>query len=741
MTHKLRKLVFLILVLAIAIPGTSFSSSAASNVNSPSAALSFTILHTNDFHGQLEWKSGGSSSNPGSARVAKVVNDVRASVGTENVLLLDAGDEMQGSLLSNLWYGEPVIAVYNEMKYAAATFGNHEFDWGQTVLNDRVTQANYPYVSANIVSGTCDATNWTSPSFATPYTIQLVGTAPNQVRVGIIGVTTTEVPTITIASATAGLCFKDPADSILHYYDEIKAQADVIVVLSHLGFNDGGYGYGIPVYGDKTLAQKLIDAGKPANLIIGGHSHTDMGPVVQSTPPISPTPTPANYVVVGSKTPVVQAYYNGRRVGRADLTFDPATGSVTVNWQSLITNSASAADPAVDALVLSYANDPAYQAKINQPIGYVQTDLLRNYNGDSMMGNFVDDAIYNSLNTDGDPANDIDMFFNNPGGIRVDWCDKEDPANPGTYIWSSTAADCTGPGIWSHSPMLLNYGQMFSILPFGNATVVGKMTGAQILELLNQAGSLNKGAIQPAGIHYTFYHYKAGNPLRAYAWGAWDACVVNKVSGVCEPLDLQRTYNVGTNEFLAPAGGDNFSAFKYMTNVTYWGDMLDDVNSWVAANFTMANPYLGPNGDGNLDGRITRDGDDATGSIIPITVLHHNDSHGRLNKTTSVGYTQLATLINQERAYNPNRTLLLSSGDNVQGDSMMYFFKTAPWDTPPMARALDPALQINPIVAVFNAMNYDAMTSRKPRVQLRQRDLHQHIQASQLPGHASEPER
>ena len=51
----------------------------------------------------------------------------------------------------------------------------------------------------------------------------------------------------------------------------------MIVVLSHLGFNDGGYGYGIPVYGDKTLAQKLIDAGKPVNLIIGGHSHTDMG--------------------------------------------------------------------------------------------------------------------------------------------------------------------------------------------------------------------------------------------------------------------------------------------------------------------------------------------------------------------------------------------------------------------------------------------------------------------------------
>ncbi len=78
-----------------------------------------------------------------------------------------------------------------------------------------------------------------------------------------MGVTTPETPTITIASATAGLCFKDAAESIIHYYDAMKAAgADVIVVLSHLGYTDGGYGYGIPVYGDQTLAAKLNTAGQ-----------------------------------------------------------------------------------------------------------------------------------------------------------------------------------------------------------------------------------------------------------------------------------------------------------------------------------------------------------------------------------------------------------------------------------------------------------------------------------------------
>ena len=117
-----------------------------------------------------------------------------------------------------------------------------------------------------------------------------------------------------------------------------------------------------------------------------------------------------------------------------------------------------------------------------------------------------------------------------------------------------------------------------------------------------------------------------------------------------------------------------------MTNITYWGDMLNAVNAYVAANYgTPETAYMGPNGDGTLDGRIIRDGTDAGGSIVPITILHHNDSHGNLAKGYAyVGYTQLATLIKQERLHNPTRTLLLSGGDNIQGDAMSYYFKSAP---------------------------------------------------------------
>jgi 2',3'-cyclic-nucleotide 2'-phosphodiesterase (5'-nucleotidase family) len=673
--HKDSKIsIILILILIAIVPTLSFGQ------------VSFTILHTNDFHGQLEL----SGSNPGAARLAEVVNGIRVAKGANNVLLVDAGDEMQGSLLSNLDKGAPTVAVFNAMGYNVATFGNHDFDWGQTVLSTRTTQATYPFVSANIVQGSCDPGNWTPPAFAHPYVIETLATSSGTIKVGFIGVTTTETPIITVASATAGLCFKDPADSIIHYYDIVKtAGADVVVVLSHLGYNDGGYGYGIPVYGDQTLADKLLMAGKDVPLIIGGHSHTNLS---------SATP-----VTVGSKTTyVVQAYYNGRTLGQADLTYDTVSGTITAfTWTKNTVSTAGAEDPGVASIVAGYATDPTYLALVNAPVGYSAVDLPRlGGTVDNMMATFIDDAIYNYLSADGDPNNDVDIFFNNAGGIRTDWC-----YDGATWVNTGCVAG-------THAPGLLTYGNMFTILPFGNATVVGDMTGAQVLEVLNKGPQVSNGVIQPAGLKYKYFKYTDANPgPQPYAWGAFDYCVVNKVTKVCEALDLNKTYRVGTNEFLAPAGGDNYGAFKYMTNITYWGDMLNAVNAYVAANHgTLATAYLGPNGDGTLDGRITRDGTDAGGAIIPITILHHNDSHGNLAKGAYVGYTQLAALIKQERAHNPNRTLLLTAGDNIQGDAMMYYFRTAPQGYASDGTPLAPPLTTHPLIAAFNPMGYDAMT-------------------------------
>ncbi|HUV90581.1 MAG TPA: metallophosphoesterase, partial [Anaerolineae bacterium] len=404
----------------------------------PSQVVTITVLHTNDFHGNLEL----AGSNPGMARVADVINDVRASVGASNVVLLDAGDMMQGTLLSNLFQGESTIDVYKALGYNAVTFGNHEFDWGQTVLISRTVQAATPepdrgtfsFVSANIVvndTGSCDTAGWTSPSFARPWITMTVGAPGNQAVLGIVGVTSQETPYITIAAATQGLCFKDPAESIIHYYDAIEtAGADAIVVLSHIGNTDGGYGYGFTVYGDQTLARKLVDAGKPVPLIIGGHSHTDLA---------------AAQVISG--TTVVQAHYAGRKVGQATLVIDEATGAVNVSWQRLVVSTSGDEDATIKAVIDTWASDSWYQEQISRVVGYTNVDLVRDYNGDSLMGKFVNDAIYEDLNNDAQPLNDVDMVFNNAGGLR---------------------ADILTGGV---TPYTLTHGLLYNVLPFGNQTI------------------------------------------------------------------------------------------------------------------------------------------------------------------------------------------------------------------------------------------------------------------------------
>jgi len=634
----------------------------------PSEVVTITILHTNDFHGNLQL----SGSNPGSARVAYKIEEVRAAVGADNVLLVDAGDIMQSTLLSNLFYGESTIDVYNLMGYEAATFGNHEFDWGQTVLISRTTQADFPFVSANIVvddTGDCATAGWTSPPFATPWVTMTVGAVGNQAVVGLIGVTTQETPYITVDWATEGLCFKDPAQSISHYYAELDAASDAIVVLSHNGFEDGGYGYGFTVYGDKTLAQRLIDAGTPVNLIIGGHSHTNL----------------AAATVIGNTT-VVQAYYAGRRVGNATLVIDKATGAVNITWVPITVSPSGPEDPTVKARVELWASDPWYQAEINRVVGFTNVPIVRFYDGDSLMGAFVNDAIYNDLNTDAEPLNDVDMVFNNAGGLRADI----------TFPPTTTL------------PFTLTHGLLYSILPFGNATVVGDMTGAQVVDLLNQSATLFKGALQVGGVRYDFYRYNNALPgPQPWAWGAFNIEVYNPAKAGWEPIDPNQTYRIATNEFLAPAGQDGFVPFKYVTNISYWGDMLDGVERWVSTAYTKTSPY-----EGTLDGRIARHGDDTTGDVVAVTLLHNNDTHGNLLKSGSYpGLTQLATLVNQERAKNPDRTMLLNAGDTIQGDAMSYYFKTAPTgfaaDGTPI---ITPTMHIQPSIAAMNAMGYDAMT-------------------------------
>ncbi len=576
------------------------------------------ILHTNDFHGNLETDYKGRG---GSAYMAGVLDDIRDEVGEDNVFLLDAGDVYLGAApISQLLLGESAIDIYNMLEYDVAAYGNHEFDKGQDLLQTRTTQSDFPWVSANIV---ISGTDWTQPTWADPYVILSKG----GVDLGVIGLTTDETPLVTLKGTTEGLVFKDLTETVLHYYDEVMAQADALIVLAHMGTGDSGGFKGL-----QTVAQELIDAGKPVDLMIAGHQHQTL----------------YDPVMVGN-TAIVGAGYSGRYLGRADVSVDPVTKKLTVAEYELITiNNSLTPDPDVEDRVQYWADQVA--PVIEQLVGYTNISLVRDYNAESNMGNLVTDSMLWKADQydDGEVNGSVDIAFTNPGGLRAD---LEVP-------------------LGATLPFTLTWGDTFTVLPFGNTLYLMDLTGAQIQTLMDQSANLYKGIMQTSGAQWYWYNdCGCDTPTN---WGAYGATVDG------EPLNPEATYRVVTNDFLA-GGQDGWVTFADGTNRlnTYY-DMQEGANDYIQWYNTNVGPI-----DHEVEGRIVK-------LDQLITILHTSDTHGVWPTTdyygTPEGLTYLSSQIAAERAKNPN-TLLLDAGDTFQGNAFAQYFRNAA--TNPIAGGLN----------------------------------------------------
>ena len=708
MSTKIYKILIVVIVLAMITPVTAFGKASFG-----SNEAHFTLLHTNDFHGRLE---ADSSDRGGSANIAGAINRIKDEVGWDKVALLDAGDVyFAAPAISQLLLGVSTIDIYNRMGYDLAVFGNHEFDKGQEELAARVEQSEFPWLGANVV---LEGTEWDLPPWAEPYQVLEMGSKKNKVRLGVLGLAGEETPDVTLIGTTEGLVFKDLTETVLHYYDEILAQADALVIVVHMGTNDSG-----PYKGLTTVAQELIDAGKPVDLMIGGHQHQAL----------------FNPVYVGD-TAIVAAGYYGRWLGQVDVTINKATKKLTVDTYQLhtITNPPVSIQNVIaaveqyyqDGLIynrgiyrsliafLDYAQrfwdkgssqlvvrvmelfsyyvdkhsgkfiDPAaaealiadaqtiintmpdfqimkrvaYWAKVvapivNQPVGYSNLELVRNYNDEFNMGDIVTDSMLWKADEydDGVVNGSVDIAFTNPGGLR---------------------ADITNPG--STWPFVVTWGNTFDVLPFGNTLFYMDLTGAQIQDLLDQAATLYKGILQTSGANW--YWYNDCGCISPTAWGAYGV----EVGG--QPLERDTVYRVVTNNFLA-GGQDGWTTFADGTN--RWDSYFDMQQALVE--------YIDNLDDNTIDaedvpmGRITR-------LDNVVTMLHTNDTHGIWPETyyygTPEGFAFLASQIKTERAKNPN-LLLLDAGDTFQGNAFAQYFRN---DVP------------NPITGGMNLLGYDAMT-------------------------------
>ncbi len=249
----------------------------------PPATYHFTILHFNDFHGQVEplCEEPGKPCG-GLARLAGQVSAAEADAAArgEKAFLFFAGDLFTGTAFSTLFQGGPEFDALSRMGVTAMTTGNHEWDFGPGVLMARVRKASFPVVLDNVKAA--------DPSHA--FWVPALSLKAGDLRIGVLGVTTPDTPVTTAPGNTQGFSFSDPVAAVGAELAVHQSDWDFVVVVSHCGFEV-----------DKALADRYPSLG----LIVGGHDHK-----VLEAP------------FVENGVPIVQAGDRGRFLGKVCVTME-----------------------------------------------------------------------------------------------------------------------------------------------------------------------------------------------------------------------------------------------------------------------------------------------------------------------------------------------------------------------------------------------------------------------------------
>lgn len=487
--------------LVLAVVAALFAVACVSTPAAP-AKSELVVLHINDYHGQLAADATGQG---GIAAVAGYVNAVRAD--NKNVLFLIAGDINTGSMVSDKNDGIPDIEIFNKLGVDAMVVGNHEFDKSPEALAKQLATAKFPFISANINKDGV-------PAFL-HYIVKDVG----GIKVGIFGITTSDTPIKAHPLKVAAYSFKDEIESARETVRILREleQVDVVIGLFHTGTGEGAG----PIPSDKIAA-----AVPGIDLIIDGHSHSDIaGPAMVNG------------------TPIVQAAYNARKVGKAILAID--AGKVRFAfWEAAPMNlkgkdgkligTEITPDADIAALVKKYNDDIkamyAVQVATTTAIFDLGNKLTRRQ--ETPLGDIVADAMVWKARAMGIAA---DFALTNGGGIR-----KSIPAGPVTRM------------------------NAYEVLPFGNTLAYFELSGAKVLELFANIGKIEQGnggwANLSSDAQYTV---------------DLAAKVAKGITIGGKPIDPAKTYIVVTNDFIAVGGDGVFPVFNNMKFKDTFIDMLE----------------------------------------------------------------------------------------------------------------------------------------------------------------------
>ncbi len=374
-------------------------------------------------------------------------------------------------------------------------------------LQDPYLGTRFPYVNANVVNAETDQ------HILPPYVVKKIG----GVKVAFIGAVLKQTPTIVTPTGVAGVKFLDEVQSINRVVPELKRQGiKAIVVTIHQGTRQtafAGETSEVPTELGSEIGDIVRALDDEIDIVVSGHAHGFTNQLVNNQH--------------GKAILVTQAFSSGTAYADIDVVVDKRSGDIIEKSSEIVTTWADAGpglvpNPEVAAMVAKAAE--RVQPLVARVIGESATALTRNEStsGESALGNLIADAQRAALATD--------VAFMNPGGIRAD-------LDAGQVTW----------------------GELFTIQPFNNDLVKLELTGAQIIELLNQQWSggntISPRILKTSGIQYT-----------------WDASlpVSNRVNLAsvtinAAPMQLTAVYTVTVNSFIA-AGGDNFTVLSAGTN-------------------------------------------------------------------------------------------------------------------------------------------------------------------------------
>ena len=503
---------------AVAIEASTPTETTVSSTATDS--IEAVIIHTNDVHGRILEEKGVI----GDAKAAAVIEEERSKV--ENTIVVDAGDAFQGLPISNSTKGEDRANIMNQVGYDAMAVGNHEFDFGMDQAIKYKETLNFPLLSANTyVNG--------ARVFEASTIVDKTPTVVGDEFV-VIGVTTPETAIKTHPKNIEGVTFADPITEVNKVIDEVEARAladnrvyNNYIILAHLGVDAT-----TPVeWRGSTLAEALSQNSKLAGkrvIVIDGHSHTVQSATYGDNVTYNQTGSYLNNI--GKVT-----LKSEQLLGEASLISAADTASVTPD--ALITE-------LVNEIKVKYEAENAQVVIENNPVelnGERSNVRVRETN----LGNAVTDAIYAYGQTGF--SNKTSLAVTNGGGLRATIA-KDQPVTKGDII---------------------------AVLPFGNIISQITVTGQQIQDMFTKSLS---SALQTDKETGKFLLDENGAPLFEASGGFLQISgatvfydptlpvkervlligILNPETGEYDDLDLEKTYYLATNDFLA-AGGDGYT--------------------------------------------------------------------------------------------------------------------------------------------------------------------------------------